>query len=140
MQYLIYFLIAIAATTAGSMTGMGGGVIIKPVMDVLHDFDVETIGIMSSITVFSMSLVSVGKQAARIQAPFQIAVPLGIGSVIGGYVGQQMLTQIVEWLGVQNQVVVIQNVMLVFLILVIFIYMKRSWNLFLLSGDWRRAD
>lgn len=30
MQYILYFLIAIGATTVGSLTGMGGGVIIKP--------------------------------------------------------------------------------------------------------------
>ena len=43
MQYVLYFLIAIGATTVGSLTGMGGGVIIKPLMDVLHGFDVQTI-------------------------------------------------------------------------------------------------
>ena len=36
MQYILYFLIAIGATTVGSLTGMGGGVIIKPLMDVMH--------------------------------------------------------------------------------------------------------
>ena len=62
MQYILYFLIAIGATTVGSLTGMGGGVIIKPLMDVMQGFDVETIGVLSSITVFCMSVVSIGKQ------------------------------------------------------------------------------
>lgn len=62
MQYVLYFLIAIGATTVGSLTGMGGGVIIKPLMDVLHGFDVQTIGVLSSLTVFSMSVVSIGKR------------------------------------------------------------------------------
>ena len=61
LQALVYFLIAICATTVGSLTGMGGGVIIKPLMDVLHGFDVQTIGVLSAITVFAMSVVSVGK-------------------------------------------------------------------------------
>ena len=61
MQYILYFLIAIGATTVGSMTGMGGGVIIKPLMDVIQGVDVETIGVLSSITVFCMSVVSIGK-------------------------------------------------------------------------------
>lgn len=34
-QYFLYFLIAFGATTAGSMTGMGGGVIIKPLLALL---------------------------------------------------------------------------------------------------------
>ncbi|MBQ8765208.1 MAG: sulfite exporter TauE/SafE family protein, partial [Clostridia bacterium] len=61
MQQIIYFLLALFATTIGSLTGMGGGVIIKPLMDVLGDFDVQTIGVISSITVFSMAIVSVIK-------------------------------------------------------------------------------
>ena len=53
MQYIIYFLLSLVATTIGSLTGMGGGVIIKPLMDVLGDYDVQTIGVVSSITVFT---------------------------------------------------------------------------------------
>ena len=37
MQYIIYFFLALVSTTIGSLTGMGGGVIIKPLMDVLGD-------------------------------------------------------------------------------------------------------
>ena len=62
MTFFLYFLIAIGATTVGSLTGMGGGVIIKPVMDVMGAYDAATIGVLSSITVFSMSVVSIGKQ------------------------------------------------------------------------------
>lgn len=54
----VYFLIALLATTAGAMTGMGGGVIIKPLLDLLGDYDAATIGVLSALTVFVMSLVS----------------------------------------------------------------------------------
>ncbi len=40
MNYIIYFLLTLFATSVGSLTGMGGGVIIKPIMDVMGDFDV----------------------------------------------------------------------------------------------------
>ena len=67
---------------------MGGGVIIKPLMDVLHGFDVQTIGVLSSLTVFSMSVVSIGKQMlARTKIPFGTAIPLALGSVMGGLAG-----------------------------------------------------
>lgn len=96
MSYVIYFLIAITATTVGSLTGMGGGVIIKPLMDIMRDFSVETIGVLSSVTVFCMSLVSIGKQmAVKTPIPFRIAVPLATGPVSGGYLGQGMLRWIV---------------------------------------------
>ena len=127
MQYVLYFLIAIGATTAGSLTGMGGGVIIKPLMDVLHQFDVETIGVLSSITVFSMSAVSIGKQMlAKAQIPFRIAIPLSVGSVAGGYLGQWLLRQIVSGLGAQGMVTVVQNGLLAVLILVVYFYMRHK--------------
>ena len=97
MQYVLYFLIAIGATTVGSLTGMGGGVIIKPLMDVLHGFDVQTIGVLSSLTVFSMSVVSIGKQMlARTKIPFGTAIPLALGSVAGGLAGEKLLQVIVD--------------------------------------------
>ena len=127
MLYILYFLIAIGATTVGSLTGMGGGVIIKPLMDVLHHFDVETIGVLSSITVFSMSVVSIGKQIlAKAEIPYKIAVPLALGSVLGGYIGQEMLRAIVEALQAQGIVTVIQNAMLAILILLVYFYSHSS--------------
>ena len=113
MQYVLYFLIAIGATTVGSLTGMGGGVIIKPLMDVLHGFDVQTIGVLSSLTVFSMSVVSIGKQMlARTKIPFGTAIPLALGSVMGGRAN--------------SAVTVVQNVVLSLLILAVFLYMKNK--------------
>ena len=61
----VYFLIALFATTAGAMTGMGGGVIIKPLLDLLGGYDTATIGVLSSLTVLIMSLVSVAKQMLK---------------------------------------------------------------------------
>ena len=122
MQYVLYFLIAIGATTVGSLTGMGGGVIIKPLMDVLHGFDVQTIGVLSSLTVFSMSVVSIGKQMlARTKIPFGTAIPLALGSVAGGLAGEKLLQVIVDALRANSAVTVVQNVVLSLLILAVFL-------------------
>ncbi|MCI8597740.1 MAG: sulfite exporter TauE/SafE family protein [Lachnospiraceae bacterium] len=127
MWYLLYFFIAFGATTIGSMTGMGGGVIIKPLLDVLHDFDVETIGGLSAITVFFMTLVSIGKQiVAKTEIPFAQGVPLAIGSVLGGFWGQKILKAVVIAFHVQKQVLVIQNVVLGILIFLVYLYMRKK--------------
>ncbi len=124
MLYLVYFLIAIGSTTVGSLTGMGGGVIIKPVLDVLGTFDASTIGVLASITVFAMSVVSIGKQMlAKTPIPFKTAIPLAIGSVAGGQLGQMMLTALTS--GFENRMVtVVQNIVLGLLILAVYLYMR----------------
>ncbi len=106
---------------------MGGGVIIKPLMDALGDFDVKTIGIISSVTIFSMAIVSVLRQLrAKNGFPFLIAVPLGIGSVIGGFSGEKLLSFIVNISGADTLVTVVQNCVLAVLILGVFLYMKNK--------------
>lgn len=127
MQFFVYFLLALFATTVGSLTGMGGGVIIKPLMDVLGDYDVKTIGIVSSITVFSMAIVSVLKQIkAKTEIPYKNAIPLGIGSVAGGFLGEKLLTFIVNLFNANSVVTVVQNCVLTVLVLCVFLYMKNK--------------
>ena len=127
MQYLIYFLIAIGSTTVGSLTGMGGGVIIKPVVDLLGDFDAQTIGVLSSLTVFSMSLVSIAKQMlARTRIPFDTAIPLAAGSVAGGMAGERLLRLIVSALEANESVTAVQNAVLSLLILAVLVYMRNK--------------
>jgi len=124
ISYVIYFLIAIAATTIGAMTGMGGGVMIKPVLDMISGFDVATIGALSSITVFAMAIVSVWKQLyQKADINFTIAIPLAFGSVAGGSIGQFMLEGIINVLNSNRLVLVVQNIALGILIISVFLYM-----------------
>lgn len=129
MQYTVYFLIALVATTAGSLTGMGGGVIIKPAVDLLGEFDVQTIGALSSLTVFSMSAVSISKHLlARTAIPFETAIPLALGAAAGGLMGDALLHLAVEALRVNEQVTIIQNAALTGLIAAVFVYMQnKAW-------------
>lgn len=61
-MFFIYFITAICATTLGSLAGLGGGVIIKPILDALGDYNLGTVGVLSSITVFSMAFIATIKQ------------------------------------------------------------------------------
>ena len=54
---IIYFLVGIIATTIGAISGIGGGVIIKPVLDTLGNYDISTISILSSFTRFLCQIV-----------------------------------------------------------------------------------
>ncbi len=139
LHILIYFLVALAATTVGSLTGMGGGVIIKPVLDALHDFDAVTIGVLSSATVLVMALVSVAKQmksGSDFDRP--MALWLGAGSVLGGVLGERLLALLAA--GVDNRhVLVTQNSILALIIVLVFYYMVRLRGAFSLHLQGRTA-
>lgn len=87
---IIYFILAFLATIAGSMAGLGGGVIIKPVLDALGKDPLASISILSSATVFSMALVSTIKQIKNGFVPEKRMIFLAIGATLGGLSGGQL--------------------------------------------------
>lgn len=89
---IICFLIAIIATTIGASSGIGGGVIIKPVLESFNMFDLKTVTLLSSITIFSMSVVSLIKQI-KMKDPinFKTTVTIALGSTLGGVLGEKLL-------------------------------------------------
>lgn len=59
---LIYFITIFLSNTVGALSGMGGGVIIKPVLDFLGFHSLNSIAFYSSVAVFVMSISSTYKQ------------------------------------------------------------------------------
>lgn len=120
---ILYFLITLFATTLGSVSGMGGGVIIKPVLDALGHYELDTINVLSSLSVFLMCTISVFKKIRTgSDIKLNIAVPVSLGAVGGGYSGNYIFE-----MAMANQnpslVKVIQNIILGLLLAAIFIYM-----------------
>ena len=93
---LIYFLVSLSASIVGAICGIGGGVIIKPVLDVLHLESVSTISFLSSCTVLSMSCYSVGKSllAGERRVSFQTGTPLALGAAAGGLAGNALFSYV----------------------------------------------
>lgn len=123
---IIYFVIALLATTLGSMSGIGGGVIIKPILDFLGDFNLSTIGVLSSFTVFSMAIVSIFKQ---IKYKFKLEVKktafIGLGSIVGGLLGEKLLKLILTLID-QSFITILQNFILAILLILVYIYMNNK--------------
>ena len=61
MQVVAYFIISLLASIAGAICGIGGGVIIKPSLDLFHLDSVATVSFLSGCTVLAMSCYSVTK-------------------------------------------------------------------------------
>ncbi|MGG5462050.1 sulfite exporter TauE/SafE family protein [Clostridium sp. B9] len=125
-MFIIYFGVALLSTIAGSMAGLGGGVIIKPVLDFLGDYNISTIGLLSSFTVFSMAFVSIIKQIMyKSKIDIKNTGALAIGSVLGGLIGQYWLTVVLNNVS-SNIVSVVQSSILALLLTFVYIYMNNK--------------
>ena len=96
MQLLIFFLVSLLASTVGAVCGIGGGVIIKPVLDLLRLEDVAAISFLSGCTVLSMSCYSVGRAmlAGERRVSLSTGTPLALGSAAGGLVGSRLFSAV----------------------------------------------
>lgn len=121
---LIYLLVALGSTIIGAIAGIGGGVIIKPILDFIGDYNVSSIGVISACTVFSMAVVSIIKQVRyKFKIEIKKTVFIGIGSVIGGVLGERLLNGLLKILQ-HNIITVSQNIILAISFIAIYVYMK----------------
>jgi hypothetical protein len=111
---ILFFLVSLCASVVGAICGIGGGVIIKPVLDLLHLESVSTISFLSGCTVLSMSCYSVGKSmlAGERKVSMSTGTPLALGAAVGGLLGKQLFTIIKALFENQNTVGAVQAVCL----------------------------
>ena len=112
---IVYLIIALFATTVGTMSGFGGGVIIKPTLDALGDYNVFVIGVLSSAAVFSMSLVSTTQRFIDGLKVDKRLVLLAIGGTIGGLAGKQLFTLSLDYIS-PDRLTTVQAVILIALL------------------------
>lgn len=92
MQYL---LIAFIASVLGGVSGIGGGVIIKPSLDFFSSLDVSTISFLSGCTVLSMTSVTLMRnRKLDIQLHPRISTLLAFGGILGGLAGKQLFDSV----------------------------------------------
>ena len=86
MIYLVFFVVCFGASVVGAICGIGGGVIIKPVLDSFGVLDVTVISFLSGCTVLSMTTYSVIKSKCSKESSFHgdRGLPLAIGAAFGG--------------------------------------------------------
>ncbi len=94
MIYLIFCLICFGASAVGAVCGIGGGVIIKPVLDAFHILDISTISFLSGCTVLSMTTYSVirGRLSGESSIETAIGLPLALGAAAGGLAGKNLFS------------------------------------------------
>lgn len=120
----MYLLISLFASLIGAICGIGGGVIIKPVLDLLTNDGSATINFLSSCTVFSMSLYSVLKEitSGKSKIDYSKMIPLGIGSAIGGLFGNSLFSFVKNQFENPNIISGIQSICLSIVVIACTIY------------------
>lgn len=90
--YIIFAVVSFSASVAGAICGIGGGVLIKPLLDAFGVLSVASISFLSGCTVLSMSCYSVGKAklSGESLVDLKTGTPLAIGAAIGGVAGKMM--------------------------------------------------
>lgn len=92
IDHALFLVVSFLSSVVGAICGIGGGVIIKPVLDVLGLASVPTISFLSGCTVLSMSCYSVGRSMASGDRSVELSTgtPLAVGAAVGGVVGKQL--------------------------------------------------
>lgn len=123
-MYFIFFIVSFLASAAGAICGIGGGVIIKPLLDAAGVLSVSAISFLSGCTVLAMSVVSVGSSVRNktVCVKFAITLPLAVGSAVGGMVGKAIFQDIKSRAAAENTVGLIQAAVLLLITLITFTY------------------
>ena len=112
--YLIFAAVSFLASVAGAICGIGGGVLIKPILDTFGVLSVASISFLSGCTVLSMSCYSVvkAKLGGSSLVDMKTGTPLAVGAALGGIAGKMMFQYISGLAQDKNEVGAVQAVCL----------------------------
>lgn len=96
MAYFLCYLITFLACGLGTICGMGGGIIIKPVLDATGLMSVAAITFLSGITVICMTTWTLGKTFLRKESVIDLknTTVLAITASIGGLLGKTLFQKV----------------------------------------------
>ncbi len=96
MVYLICYAVTCFACVLGTICGMGGGIIIKPVLDATGVMTVDTITFLSGCTVIAMSGWSVSRALYRQEDVLDMKrTPIfALAAAVGGLLGKEMYIEL----------------------------------------------
>ncbi len=124
IMHFIFFIVSFLASIVGSICGIGGGIIIKPVLDAVGYLNVSSISFLSGCTVLAMSTISVmlhlktDKHVIRLS----LSTPLAIGAALGGILGKYLFQYSYVLLPDNNKIGAIQASILIFITLGTLVY------------------
>ena len=121
---LFVFVVCLCASTIGGICGIGGGVVIKPLLDATGIMSVSTVSFLSGLTVLAMAMISVYKNRKTNELDTRRSIPLGIGAAVGGVAGKQLFELVKRAAGNDRLVGAVQAIVLGLLVLGTLIYVR----------------
>ena len=119
----ILFLICLFASSVGAVVGAGGGVIIKPVLDMLGLLPVSTVSFCSGVTVMCMSICSLIRTRNNgVKLQIKTSTLLAVGAVLGGLVGKWLFEMVRSGFGNERTLGAIQAVFLTIITFGVLLY------------------
>ena len=123
---LLVFAICLLASTIGGICGIGGGVVIKPVLDAMGVMTVSTASFLSGLTVLAMACISVYKNRKTNELDAKRSIPLGIGAAVGGVAGKLLFDVVKIAAGADNVVGAAQAIVLGLMVLGTLAYVRNK--------------
>ena len=118
---MFFFAISFVICSLGALAGIGGGMLLKPILESTTDLSILSINALSAITVIAMTCSALCKQRKHFKLPLSIAFWIGLGAIIGGYMGQGLFS--LAWKDLNEHLLRLgQDSMLFLIVLVIIIY------------------
>lgn len=131
MTGIIYFIVIVLANTIGAISGMGGGVIIKPVFDFIGAHPVAAISFYSTVAVFTMSIVSTARQMkSGMKFNWRIIIGVSAGAIVGGALGNTTFESLLKCFSNDSTVKLIQIILTIITLLFALLYTKFDWKNF----------
>lgn len=126
----VYTAVIFVATLLGAFVGLGGGVIIKPVLDAIGLDPVDAVSFLSSVAVFSMSVSSTARHIVK-KTPFEtrIILLLSAGSAAGGLIGDLLFRALLERFN-EGLVKGVQSLLLGCLLAAVLVYLNGHFRSF----------
>ncbi|MCI8950363.1 MAG: sulfite exporter TauE/SafE family protein [Lachnospiraceae bacterium] len=123
-QYIIFGMVSFLASAIGAVCGIGGGVLIKPILDALGVLNVAAVSFLSGCTVLSMSCYSVikAKASGSCLVEMKTGTPLAAGAAFGGVAGKIMFQYCSRLAENKDQVGAVQALCLLIITFGTFLY------------------
>lgn len=124
MLQILAYGITFFACMIGTLSGMGGGIIIKPVLDATGQMPVMTVTFLSGVTVIMMTIWTLGKTILLRESVLRVhdTTFLAVSAAVGGLFGKQAFSMTAAHFTEPNKAGGVQATLLLIATIATFVY------------------